>query len=100
MTYKILIDHGACGGGGCKRCRGNGTAKVTPYAPADLTMPDTEDAWEVARDSCECYGGIKINAEVSQCSHPKARQFDSWCSFHDCPAVAHNGQVTRQGGGT
>ena len=88
MTYKILIDHRACSGGGCEDCKGKGTARVKPLAPPDLSI--SADDFEEARQGCPCYEGIKVNAEVSQCSHPKARQFDSWCSLHDCPALTPN----------
>lgn len=82
---KILIDHRACGGSGCKACRNRGVAYVRPRTPAGLTLPNDPQGFEVARQECPCYQGISINADVTQCSHPQSRS--DYCSLDDCPAL-------------
>lgn len=83
-----LIDHRACGGGGCAGCKQTGVKVVAVLHPVGLSMPADEAAFEVARHSCACYEGISVNEGVAQCRHAEHRRGGEWCQFDDCPAIA------------
>lgn len=83
-----LIDHRACGGGGCKSCRNTGTATVECHAP-HITFKVRSDAegFEEDRQNCPCYEGFKINDGVDQCTHPDNRLSANWCETYTCPLL-------------
>lgn len=85
---KALIDHRACGGGGCGGCRDTGTATVACQAPpANFTVRSDAEGFEEDRQNCPCYEGIKINDDVDQCTHPNNRLHANWCETYACPLI-------------
>jgi hypothetical protein len=88
MGERRLIDHRACGGGGCDGCRNIGTARVAVLHAVGPAMPSDESAFEMARESCGCYEGIKVNEGVAQCTHADHRDRGEWCEVESCPLVS------------
>jgi hypothetical protein len=83
----IRIDHRDCGGGGCDGCHNTGTQRSRTTAPA-ISMPCDDAEFERARESCPCYEGISINADVAQCTHAWASSGGEVCSVDSCPVLA------------
>ncbi len=82
-----LRDHRACGGGGCDECQWAGTEMVATFLPdAAQEMPSDAIAFEVEREKCPCYEGVRINSGVNQCMHPDAD--GELCEPQECPMVA------------
>lgn len=91
---RVLIDHRACGGGGCSGCKNKGTALVALMSPAYGPMPHDEAAFEEAREECPCYEGLSVNDGVAQCTHIDRNDGGEWCEPGKCPLVLPNHEIT------
>ncbi len=50
-------------------------------------MPQAEEAFMAARETCPCYQGISINLGVAQCTHADHHDDGEWCEPRSCPVA-------------